>query len=211
MFRERNRAICAAYKTGRTGPDIAAEFGLTHARVSQIIHMGGLSRQDGGMHVRAIKKQPPYETQEEKRLRRFWAKIDRRGDNECWPWTGAKTQKGYGRVGPQAHNGEAYAHRVMWKLANPDKHIQRNTSRGPGPMVIRHSCDHPWCVNPRHLLCGTQKENVKDREDRLSPERKKERRLAQAASNSIIWTSAKRKEHGAKIRAGHARRRQRGV
>ena len=36
----------------------------------------------------------------------------------------------------------------------------------PPGMVIRHSCDNPPCINPAHLLCGTQTDNIKDREER---------------------------------------------
>lgn len=28
--------------------------------------------------------------------------------------------------------------------------------------VIMHTCDNPACVNPEHLMLGTQKENVRD-------------------------------------------------
>ena len=30
-------------------------------------------------------------------------------------------------------------------------------------MVVRHSCDNPRCVNPEHLLLGTQLDNIEDR------------------------------------------------
>ena len=30
------------------------------------------------------------------------------------------------------------------------------------PDVVRHTCDEPACVNPKHLIKGTQKENVRD-------------------------------------------------
>ena len=35
-----------------------------------------------------------------------------------------------------------------------------------GPMaschVVMHTCDNPGCINPKHLLAGTQKENMTD-------------------------------------------------
>jgi hypothetical protein len=36
----------------------------------------------------------------------------------------------------------------------------------PKGMVIRHTCDTPWCVNPEHLLIGTFKDNTRDMIDR---------------------------------------------
>ena len=30
-------------------------------------------------------------------------------------------------------------------------------------MVIRHTCDNPRCINPDHLLLGTQQDNMDDR------------------------------------------------
>ena len=32
----------------------------------------------------------------------------------------------------------------------------------PEGLVIRHTCDNPACINPDHLILGTQKDNVKD-------------------------------------------------
>lgn len=31
------------------------------------------------------------------------------------------------------------------------------------PEVVRHSCDNPRCINPEHLLPGTQQDNMQDR------------------------------------------------
>jgi hypothetical protein len=35
---------------------------------------------------------------------------------------------------------------------------------GPIPpgMVVRHSCNQPSCINPGHLLIGTQRDNIHD-------------------------------------------------
>lgn len=40
------------------------------------------------------------------------------------------------------------------------------TEHGWWPEAVRHTCDTPPCCNPKHLLPGTQADNVKDRDDR---------------------------------------------
>jgi hypothetical protein len=36
----------------------------------------------------------------------------------------------------------------------------------PKGLVVRHTCDNPLCINPDHLILGTQAQNVADREAR---------------------------------------------
>lgn len=75
----------------------------------------------------------------------------------CWLWQAGKFANGYGmfNLGRYA-NGKQHtvqAHRVAYVLATGDI---------PQGKVVRHSCDVPACVNPAHLLLGTQADNVND-------------------------------------------------
>lgn len=81
----------------------------------------------------------------------FWAKVDIRGEAQCWLWAASRTQLGYGHFWLNMKNQKA--HRVAWTLTNG--------SIPPGLRVLHH-CDVRACVNPAHLWLGTQSDNMKD-------------------------------------------------
>ncbi len=77
---------------------------------------------------------------------RFWAKVDRRGPDECWPWTGAHTSTGVGNF----WDGHAYvkAHRFAWELANG--------RAVPDGLMVSPQCRTKDCCNFAHLTVVTK-------------------------------------------------------
>jgi lambda repressor-like predicted transcriptional regulator len=84
-------------------------------------------------------------------LSRFMQKTKRRG--ACLIWTAGKSPDGYGKFATGPNGGQTHhrAHRWIYSQLVGD----------PGP-VLRHSCDTPECVEIKHLLPGTQKDNIND-------------------------------------------------
>lgn len=89
------------------------------------------------------------------REQRFWKKVDKRGDNDCWPWTACKATRFKGTYGHfrWCEGDRRLAHRVAYEL-----------SKGPIPkgMSVCHSCDNGLCCNPAHLWVGTHQDNMRD-------------------------------------------------
>jgi hypothetical protein len=88
----------------------------------------------------------------EKDIKRFWNKVNKKNDEECWEWNGYHIEN-RGRFNI---NGKIYkAHRISYYLA---------TGNLPEyPLEVRHKCKIKLCVNPNHLETGTHTENMHDK------------------------------------------------
>lgn len=77
-------------------------------------------------------------------------------DTGCMEWTRCLNTDGYPRMGVKG-NSNIKVHRLVYEL---------HTGEDIEGKVVRHTCDNPKCINPDHLVIGTNTENVADRVER---------------------------------------------
>ena len=90
----------------------------------------------------------------------LWSKVDKRGPDDCWPWTGLVEKSGYGRT--WINDAGYYAHRVIFDLVNPGQIELRAPANKKAKGFLMHSCDNRVCCNPAHLKVADLAENNRD-------------------------------------------------
>lgn len=85
-------------------------------------------------------------------IKRFWAKVSKGGNDDCWLWIGACDTKRYGRF---YLDGKVRQATHVSYLIHNKKEISPNKE-------ACHNCDNPQCVNYYHIWEGTTLENAED-------------------------------------------------
>ena len=93
-------------------------------------------------------------------INNFWNNVDKQGESDCWNWKASLQKSGYGNS--YSEQGVETAHRISYKLCYGEI---------PQGKEIMHLCDNRRCVNPKHLVLGSRKDNMIDcsKKGRLNP------------------------------------------
>lgn len=89
---------------------------------------------------------------------RFWANVVPEPMSGCWLWTGPVDDFGYGRFREEAPSKKKVRAHVL--------SCRFHGKLLPPGFVWRHTCDLPACVNPDHLIPGSDGDNVADMDAR---------------------------------------------
>ena len=89
-------------------------------------------------------------------IERFFQKVDKSGDDkfpDCWIWKGGRTSKNYGSFCYYTKKPAIGAHVSSYLF---------HKGEIPDGQIVRHKCNNPPCVNPEHLILGSNSDNMKD-------------------------------------------------
>lgn len=135
-----------------TMEEIAAGFSVSRKTLYNYLDPSYRGKSRWGLERDAVSTYVPED--------KFWARVDVKGQNDCWNWRGSTTKAGYARTQLGKKNMErwgfkspfVYAYRIAYRLHHGS--IDHALS-------VDHLCHNPKCCNPAHLRQCTQAENAR--------------------------------------------------
>jgi hypothetical protein len=91
----------------------------------------------------------------------FWEHASPEPNTGCWIYSGPVGTDGYAQAKVCGVSAKAHHHAVYLTTGKWPKRGRKH--------AVRHTCDNMWCVNPQHLIPGTQRQNVRDKYRHSAP------------------------------------------
>ena len=84
-----------------------------------------------------------------------WSRVDIRGEDDCWVWTGARSPAGYGII--SWRGARVNVHRLAWFLAKAPEAMEGEVADSPllrsnNGVFVAHTCGNKLCCNPNHMV-----------------------------------------------------------
>jgi hypothetical protein len=109
---------------------------------------------------------------------RYRRKVDVRGAEDCWPWTGSRSSNGRPNINVDKVRNAA---RVGWLIEH-----------GAWPAhYVCHRCDNRACMNPAHWFDGTPAENMADASAKNRLRRGEDNRSAKLTTDAVLAIRAR--------------------
>jgi len=87
------------------------------------------------------------------RLERYTSYVDQRGPDDCWPWTGHRSEKNYGQFA-DGKRGSMPAHRFgfseLRRTLEPGEIVDHTCHNRDENCPGGNTCEHRACQNPAH-------------------------------------------------------------
>lgn len=95
------------------------------------------------------------------RVAYYLSYVDKRGPDDCWPWTGSKSDKGYGTF--NAGDSTVPAHRWGFeqfvRVLETGETIDHTCHNRDPDCPGGNTCPHRACQNPAHWKAATDEQN----------------------------------------------------
>jgi hypothetical protein len=83
---------------------------------------------------------------------KFWIQVNKKSKNECWTFLVKLYQNGYGCF--RMKKLDVLTHRISFLLEHGYLPSNKN--------IVMYTCDNRSCVNPNHLMEGSNSDNILD-------------------------------------------------
>ena len=113
---EHQQAVFEDYKITGNSTITGKKFGVSRQRIHQIVKLFGYKKPK----ILKLTKEERFNLRKERAIIRFWNRVDKKSEDDCWNWNGSRLPTSYGhlnfRLSFEEKIKDIGAHRLAWIL-----------------------------------------------------------------------------------------------